>query len=123
MILKDFFLFFSRQQPELHAWVNPHTTYLVFLECVYHDHDVLLDLLVSNETHFLLYLLRYLKFVRRSWHQFAIQCGRQTDRVMTVMIRLRIAIDRLVSKNLFPYNITPILRLLEKCEELFEDGN
>ncbi|XP_050699025.1 protein lines-like [Eriocheir sinensis] len=111
-----------RQQPELHACVNPHTTFLVFLETVYLEHDVLLDLLVSNETCFLLYLLRYLKFIRRSWHEFASHCGRRLEEVMTVLIRLRFAIDRLVSKNLFPYNITPVLKLLQKCEELYEGG-
>lgn len=39
---------------------------------------------------------------------------------MTVLIRLKLAIDRLVSKNLFPYNINPVLKLLEKCEEMYE---
>ncbi|KAK3865372.1 hypothetical protein Pmani_002824 [Petrolisthes manimaculis] len=112
-----------RQQPELHACVNPHTTFLVFLETVYLEHDVLLDLLVSNETSFLLYLLRYLKFIRRSWHEFASHYGRRLEEVMTVLIRLRCAIDRLVSKNLFPYNINPVLKLLQKCEELYEGGD
>ncbi|XP_068200172.1 protein lines [Palaemon carinicauda] len=109
-----------RQQPELHACVNPHTTFLVFLETIYLEHDVLLDLLVSNETSFLLYLLRYLKFIRRSWQEFASHCGRRLEEVMTVLIRLRYAIDRLVSKNLFPYNISPVLKLLQKCEEFYE---
>ncbi|ROT64797.1 protein lines [Penaeus vannamei] len=112
-----------RQQPELHACVNPHTTFLVFLETIYLEHDVLLDLLVSNETSFLLYLLRYLKFIRRSWQEFASHCGHRLEEVMTVLIRLRFAIDRLVSKNLFPYNISPVLKLLQKCEELYEVGN
>ncbi|CAL4173106.1 unnamed protein product [Meganyctiphanes norvegica] len=111
-----------RQSQELHTCVNPHTTFLIFLETIIFDHDVLLDLLVSNETSFLLYLLRYLKLLRRSWQDFTAQCGRHLDQTMTVLIRLHFALDRLVSKNLFPYNISPVLKLLEKCEEMYEGG-
>jgi len=111
-----------RQSQELHRCVNPHTTFLIFLETIVFDHDVLLDLLVSNETSFLLYLLRYLKLLRRSWQDFIAHCGRRLDQTMTVLIRLHFALDRLVSKNLFPYNISPVLKLLEKCEEMYEGG-
>lgn len=87
-----------------------------------HDPDLLLDLLVSNETCFLLYLLRMLKFIRRHWEEFVTEAGRQLEDTMTVLIRLRLAIDRLVQRALFPYNIGPVLRLLEKVEELYEGG-
>lgn len=101
--------------------LNPVQTWLKFLETVSCDPDVLLDLLVSNETCFLLYLLRLLKFIRRNWEDFlSALTHRQLEDVMTCFIRLRIAIRRLVSKNLFPYNINPIVKLLEKCEELYE---
>ncbi|KAB7501085.1 Protein lines [Armadillidium nasatum] len=55
---------------ELQSCVNPHETFGVFVETIYLDPDVLLDLLVSNETCFLLYLLRYLKLLRRDWTSF-----------------------------------------------------
>lgn len=101
--------------------LNPVQTWLKFLETVAYDTDVLLDLLVSNETCFLLYLLRLLKFIRRNWEDFlSVLTHRQLEDVMTCFIRLRIAIRRLVAKNLFPYNIGPIVKLLEKCEELYE---
>lgn len=111
-----------RQSQQLHTCVNPHTTFLIFLETIVFDHDVLLDLLVSNETSFLLYLLRYLKLLRRSWQDFQSHAGRRLDQSMTVLIRLHFALDRLVDKNLFPYNISPVLKLLDKCEELYEGG-
>ena len=111
-----FFTIFS-----LTGTLNPVQTWLKFLETVSYDPDVLLDLLVSNETCFLLYLLRLLKFIRRNWEDFlSVLSHRQLEDVMTCFIRLRIAIRRLVSKNLFPYNIGPIVKLLEKCEELYE---
>lgn len=102
--------------------LSPAATFIQFVRAVSHEPDVLLDLLVSNETCFLLYLLRTLKFVRRNWEEFIHECGGELDDVMTVLIRLRLAIDRLVSKDLFPYNIGPVLRLLEKCENMYE-GN
>ncbi len=42
------------------------------------------------------------------------------DRFMTVLIRLRLAIGRLVSRGLFPYNAEPLVKLLEQCEQLYE---
>ncbi|XP_011304810.1 protein lines [Fopius arisanus] len=109
-------------QNELAHTLSPSLTFVQFVRAVSHDPDVLLDLLVSNETCFLLYLLRFLKYVRRNWNEFVMCCGRELDDTMTVLIRLRLAIDRLVSKALFPYNINPVLRLLEKCEAFYE-GN
>ena len=110
-------------QPELRRMLSPSATFVQFVRAVSHEPDVLLDLLVSNETCFLLYLLRILKFVRRNWAEFVRECGRELDDVMTVLIRLRLSVDRLVSKKLFPYNISPVLRLLEKCEALYENSN
>ena len=42
------------------------------------------------------------------------------DRFMTVLIRLRLAISRLVTRGLFPYNAEPLIKLLEHCEKLYE---
>lgn len=115
--------------PDLIPMLNPISSFIEFLKVVSHDSDVLLDYLVSNETCFLLYLLRFLKYVRRNWPKFLDTCQqtdaggtRGLDDTMRVLIRLRLQISRLVSKSLFPYNISPVLRLLEVCESLYE-GN
>lgn len=115
--------------PDLVPMLNPISSFIEFLKVVSHDSDVLLDYLVSNETCFLLYLLRFLKYVRRNWPKFLETCqqtesgsNRGLDDTMRVLIRLRLQISRLVSKSLFPYNISPVLRLLEVCESLYE-GN
>lgn len=115
--------------PDLIPMLNPISSFIEFLKVVSHDSDVLLDYLVSNETCFLLYLLRFLKYVRRNWPKFLETCQqadsggvRGLDDTMRVLIRLRLQISRLVSKSLFPYNISPVLRLLDVCESLYE-GN
>lgn len=109
--------------PDLRRILSPICSFVEFLHTVSHDPDVLLDLLVSNETCFLLYLLRLLKYIRRNWTEFITVCAQELDDTMSVLIRLRLAIDRLVSKDLFPYNINPVLRLLEKCENLYEGSS
>jgi protein Lines len=114
--------------PELVAMLNPVYTFLEFLKMISNSSDLLLDLLVSNETCFLLYLLRFLKYIRINWSIFVQSCqdcgmsNNVLDDTMTVMTRLRIKIGRLVSKSLYPYDIAPVLRLLESCENLY-DGN
>lgn len=45
------------------------------------------------------------------------------DDVMSVLIRLRLAIERLCDKNLFPFSAKPLLRLLIRAESLYEDDD
>ncbi|CAH0547105.1 unnamed protein product [Brassicogethes aeneus] len=109
--------------PDLIIMLNPIYSFIEFLKIVNNDYHVLLDYLISNETCFLLYLLRFLKYTKKNWPNFLSSCrdnadsqGNELDNTMTVLIRLKIQISRLVSQNLFPYNINPVLKLLEICE-------
>ncbi|XP_030353340.1 protein Lines homolog 1 isoform X2 [Strigops habroptila] len=54
---------------------NPHCIFLFFLEKIAFDSTVLLDFLISSETCFLEYLVRYLKLLRKDWHQFVNVCN------------------------------------------------
>lgn len=42
------------------------------------------------------------------------------DRVMSAFIRLRMSLERLQKRNMFPYAITPLLRLLQDLEDVYE---
>lgn len=139
--------------PELIAILNPVYTFIEFSNLGPNITHLFLDLLISTETCFLLFLLRFLKYIRQNWSMFTQSCLNyyqhnsysnattllQTfrssqivinnnsnnvilDSVMTVLISLRLQISRLVADTLFPYNIGPILRLIENCESLYE-GN
>lgn len=139
--------------PELIAILNPVYTFIEFSNLGPNITHLFLDLLISTETCFLLYLLRLLKYVRQNWSMFTQSCLtysqhnnysnastllqsiRNTnivinpnsqnvilDSVMTVLISLRLQISRQVADAIFPYNIGPILRLIEICESLYE-GN
>lgn len=114
--------------PELVSMMNPVYIFLEFLVMIRHGSDLLLDLLVSNETCFLLYLLRFLKYIRVNWTMFTTSCRMfkndvtELDSTMKVLKRLRLKISKMVSRSQYPYDISPILRLLESCENLHE-GN
>ncbi|NWV36009.1 LINES protein, partial [Grantiella picta] len=54
---------------------NPHCIFLFFLEKIAFDPTVLLDFLISSETCFLEYLVRYLKLLGKEWHQFVDVCN------------------------------------------------
>ncbi|XP_037948312.1 protein lines [Teleopsis dalmanni] len=114
--------------PELVKMLNPICTFLEFLKMISNSHVLLLDLLISNETCFLLYLLRFLKYIRINWSMFLETCqnsvtnsgGNSLDESMSVLIRLRLQISHLVARQLYPYDISPVLRYLEICESLYE---
>eukprot|EP00092_Neocalanus_flemingeri_P003372 GFUD01003612.1.p1 GENE.GFUD01003612.1~~GFUD01003612.1.p1 ORF type:complete len:667 (+),score=155.84 GFUD01003612.1:269-2269(+) len=95
---------------------NPTRGFLTLLNLISRDSSVLLDFLVSNETCFLLYLLRYLKFVVKDWAGFVSSCDSNYSDAIQILIDLKESIARLLSKSLFPYNIGPVFRLLEKVE-------
>lgn len=95
---------------------NPTRGFLTLLNLISRDSSVLLDFLVSNETCFLLYLLRYLKFVVKDWSGFVSSCDTSYNEAIQILIDLKQSIQRLLSKSLFPYNIGPVFRLLEKVE-------
>ncbi|XP_071096593.1 uncharacterized protein [Haliotis cracherodii] len=74
LCLLDIYLNTLRLSPDsslLHQ-VNPHPIFLEFMES--NDHMVLVDLLTSPETCFLLYFLRYLKCLVCEWDKFVTAC-------------------------------------------------
>ncbi|XP_005051796.1 PREDICTED: protein Lines homolog 1 isoform X4 [Ficedula albicollis] len=62
---------------------NPHCIFLFFLEKIAFDSTVLLDFLISSETCFLEYLVRYLKLLGKEWHQFVDVCNHFYTRYST----------------------------------------
>lgn len=54
---------------------NPHCTFLFLLGTLGFDATTLLDFLISSETCFLEYLVRYLKLLREDWSHFITVCA------------------------------------------------
>ncbi|XP_044045509.1 protein Lines homolog 1 isoform X2 [Siniperca chuatsi] len=55
---------------------NPHCHFLLMLQSISFDHSILLDFLISTESCFLEYFVRYLKYLRADWQGFTAACGR-----------------------------------------------
>ncbi|XP_053437815.1 protein Lines homolog 1 isoform X1 [Nycticebus coucang] len=53
---------------------NPHCIFLFFLKNIGFDSTVLLDFLISSETCFLEYFVRYLKLLQKDWNNFFTIC-------------------------------------------------
>ncbi|KAM5176068.1 protein Lines homolog 1 [Callospermophilus lateralis] len=53
---------------------NPHCIFLFFLKNIGFDSTVLLDFLISSETCFLEYFVRYLKLLQKDWDSFFTIC-------------------------------------------------
>ncbi|XP_047437210.1 protein Lines homolog 1 [Mugil cephalus] len=53
---------------------NPHCHFVILLQSISFDHSILLDFLISTETCFLEYFVRYLKYLRGDWQGFAASC-------------------------------------------------
>lgn len=68
--------------PEKEAWIhsthghgyNPHCIFLFFLKNIAFDSTVLLDFLISSETCFLEYFVKYLKLLQKDWGHFLSTC-------------------------------------------------
>ncbi|XP_056427771.1 protein Lines homolog 1 isoform X2 [Hyla sarda] len=60
--------------PSHECGINPHCVFLFLLKNVTFDASVLLDFLISSETCFLEYFVRYLKLLKEDWPQFCSTC-------------------------------------------------
>ncbi|XP_012717089.2 protein Lines homolog 1 [Fundulus heteroclitus] len=57
---------------------NPHCHFVLLLQSLSFDHSILLDFLISSETCFLEYFVRYLKYLQADWLGFTAACGHRT---------------------------------------------
>ncbi|KAG6623651.1 uncharacterized protein IUM83_01825 [Phytophthora cinnamomi] len=107
----------------LTAEYDPDLLFADLVDTLGRDHLVLLDLLVSNETHMLEYFMRYLRQLAAHWEtsKKKLQMNKQLENVMSVLIRLRLEIDKLVVADLFPYGAGPLTRRLLSIERLYEE--
>lgn len=61
----------------------------------------------------------YLKYLLQNWNQQLIS---QYDPMLSMLVRLSLALQKLTKKQIFPYNIQPVLKKLQTLEQLFEEN-
>ena len=103
--------------------MSPHHLFVELLQKVAFDSSVLLDWLTSNETQFLSYYLKYLKYLANNFSAFVFLCDSIFERsavnsVITTLKCLRSSIEKLISKDLFPYSVAPLLKVMSTVESL-----
>ncbi len=91
---------------------NPMEGFDCFLQALANDSSMILDFLLSNETCFLLYFLRFLKYLAKNTSSSRSHPAR--ERILPTLFKVRTSIQKLTNKQLFPYDIAPVLKLLDK---------
>ncbi|CAK8676669.1 unnamed protein product [Clavelina lepadiformis] len=103
---------------------HPHHLFVGVLERLCFDTSVLLDWLTSNETKFLLYFLKYLKYIASSFAEFKTICNivdQETfPSILSAFIQLKTTIEKLCAKNLFPYSVKPLIKNINTVLRLAE---
>ena len=87
---------------------DPIDAFEQFLSNIGNDSSVVLDFLLSTETCFLLYLLRMLKYLNKKTQHPS------KNAILQTLSKVSVSIKKLTDKNLFPYDIKPVQRQLEK---------
>merc|ERR1712083_1159380 len=105
----------SRLAVRMRYLLDPLLLFYDFIDCTDADHSFLLDFLISDETAFLEYLLRFCKRMASNWNPTK-GTTEQVNRVMSILIRLRMAIEELHQKGLFPYSPKALLKAIEAME-------
>lgn len=107
--------------PAARPLLDPFAGFAEMLECVQYEPEVLLDYLISDESDFLPYALRLLKTACRDALSFFRSFGTGLDDAMGLLIRLRLKMLRLHENRVFPYNVMPIAKLIQRCDELYTE--
>lgn len=109
--------------PMLRHVLNPTASLVEFLQTLSYNNDnvneVILDLLLGSDTSFLLYIMRILKFIGNRWSEFCLCCDTKLQSTMATLNNLQTSLDQLIKNDLTPYNLSPVLRLLVKCNTLY----
>ena len=89
---------------------HPHRVFIAFGSSIGFDHTILIEFLISQETaEFVEYLSLYLKLMQQQ------QSNDVADRHLEwskCLVELEASMRKLVERDLFPYNCSPILRRL-----------
>lgn len=126
-------------------YLNSHVLFAKLCSSVSFDYQILLDWLISNETNFLIYFLKYLKYLLAELTNFQmnnlnlifnsnpnnskivyfnqvtksqLKLENYLTKTLELLAKLQIKIQKL--KKSFPYNCEPLIKLLEKINKLLQ---
>ncbi|KAM9832175.1 protein Lines homolog 1 [Neosynchiropus ocellatus] len=91
---------------------NPHCHFLLLLHSISYDHSILLDFLISMETCFLEYFVRYLKYLLSDWQGFTQAC-RKISSQSNCSARTPLAVKMDSGCSKLTHSVDPGIRLVE----------
>lgn len=117
--------------------INPHTMFIYFLYRTGMDHELVIDLLMSDETDMLLYLTRYLKYVERHPHDFITAIDQvlmddgsnhesdddDDDDGIGAVLGLLYQVWVVVRSDVFPYNASVLARRIYSVLECLKQAS
>lgn len=92
--------------------INPHSLFLFFIEQCGNTHDIIIDLLLENDSDFLSYFHRYIIYATNDIHQFK-QQQKDIEVIQTIIANTLLVLEG----EGFPYNTKPLINRLVKFEE------
>ncbi|OAC98501.1 hypothetical protein MUCCIDRAFT_115421 [Mucor lusitanicus CBS 277.49] len=101
--------------------INPHSVFLYFIQLCGNTHDIMVDLLLENDSEFIAYFHRYIIYATQYMDAFKKanrDLGNDIDTIQTIVANTLLVLEG----DGFPYNAKPLIRRLSVFEEkLFED--
>ena len=110
----------SRLAVRIRYLFDPFMLFYDFIDYLDADYSFLMDFLISGETEFLQYLLRFCKRMSANWNPTN-ATKEQVNRVMSILIRLRMHIQSLHQKGAFPFSPKALLKAMERVEFCYEN--
>ncbi|CAO3590074.1 unnamed protein product, partial [Absidia cylindrospora] len=125
----------SRTLSPLLSRINPHTMFIYFLERTGMDYELVVDLLMSDETDMLLFLTRYLKYVERHMQVFVQAVNQvlvdtdgdsededeENSGIHSVM-GLLYQVWTVLQSDIFPYNASVLARRISSVLECLKQA-
>ncbi|KAK4515058.1 uncharacterized protein ATC70_002668 [Mucor velutinosus] len=101
--------------------INPHSVFLYFIQRCGNTHDIMVDLLLENDSEFIAYFHRYIIYATQHMNSFkktSSDLGNDIDIIQTIIANVLLVLEG----DGFPYNAKPLIRRLSVFEEkLFKD--
>merc|ERR1712129_221083 len=110
----------SRLAIRIRYLFDPFMLFYDFIDYMDADYSFLMDYLIGGETQFLQYLLRFCKRMSANFNPTQAS-EEQVNRVMSILIRLRMHIQSLHQKGAFPFRPKALLKAMERVEFCYEN--
>jgi len=103
--------------------LHPHRLMYRLLQTLGFDVSIFIDWLITGEARFLPYVTRYLKFLAVAPHSAVLTLGHERCAALRLAYEgFEARLRALYVKNVFPYNIAPLLKIMSRASEALQSA-